>query len=81
MVVGVEDEVDEDVEEGVEEEDEVVTTTIVKLEEEVEEETEMTEAITLEANGVAKDLLKFMQGVALTDANEANELQAIFDAT
>ena len=44
-----------------------------------EEETEMTDAINLEAKDVAKDLLTYMQGLSVTDANEANELQAIFD--
>jgi hypothetical protein len=44
------------------------------------EETDMTEAIVLEARGVAMDVLKGMKDVAIRYASEAEELQAIFDA-
>ena len=43
------------------------------------EETEMTEAIIKEAKEVAKDVFKGMESVAMTNADEARELQAIFD--
>jgi hypothetical protein len=44
------------------------------------EETDMTDAIVLQARGVAMDVLKGMKDVAIGYANEADELQAIFDA-
>lgn len=44
-----------------------------------EEETDMTEAIVSEAKQVAMDVLKGMRGAEVTNANEASELQAVFD--
>lgn len=44
------------------------------------EETSMTESIVLEAKEVAMDVLRGMQSVAVTNAGEAEELQAVFDA-
>jgi len=44
-----------------------------------EEETDMTEAIVEEAKQVAMDVLKGMRSAEVTNANEAAELQAVFD--
>lgn len=44
------------------------------------EETDLTDAIVLEAKGVAMDVLKGMRDAAIRYGNEASELQAIFDA-
>jgi hypothetical protein len=53
---------------------------LLKDETEEIEETDMTDAIVLQARGVAMDVLKGMKDVAVRYANEVEELQAIFDA-
>jgi len=45
-----------------------------------EKETEMTESIIFEAKQVAMDIFKGMKEVSVTYANEAEVLQAVFDA-
>jgi hypothetical protein len=48
---------------------------------ETEETADLTmEPIVLEAKNVAMDILKAMRDAAVTNASEAEELQAIFDA-
>jgi hypothetical protein len=42
--------------------------------------TDMTESIVHEAREVAMDVLRGMRILAMTNANEAMELQAVFDA-
>ena len=42
--------------------------------------TDMTDSIVHEAREVAMDVLRGMKGLAITNAKEALELQAVFDA-
>ena len=77
MVVGVEDEVDEDVEEGVGEEDEVVTTTIVKLEEEVEVVVEVEEVDAVEKMVAKRKAGIIKKGIAVVKIKRTRPLRLL----